>query len=46
VIEDRPVWIVRYSNLTVHSPSGKELHYLYDLYDAASGQFLIGAGSA
>jgi hypothetical protein len=41
-IMDRPVWIVRYSGLTATSPSGVELHYAYELYDARTGEYLGG----
>lgn len=44
---DRPlrgdaVWIVRYSGLSVQSPSGVELHFAYYYFDATSGEFLLG----
>jgi hypothetical protein len=42
VIDDRPVWIVRYSNLNQHFRNGTPMNYLYDLYDAQSGEFLVG----
>lgn len=36
-IVDRPMWVVRYSGLTVMSPGDVELHYAYVLIDARTG---------
>ena len=36
-ITDRPMWVVRYSGLSVTSPGGRELHYAYVIIDARTG---------
>ncbi len=36
-ITDRPMWVVRYSGLSVISPGGKELQYAYVVIDARTG---------
>ena len=39
-IENRPVWVVRYSDFTATSPRGVELHWGYVLIDAQTGAFI------
>ncbi len=36
-VTDRPVWIVRYSDISIISPGGRELHYAYVVIDGLSG---------
>jgi hypothetical protein len=43
-IRERPAWIARYSNLSVTTPGGHVLHYMYNFFDAATGQYLFGTG--
>jgi len=39
-IEDRPVWVVRYSDFTDVSGGGVEVHWGYVIVDAATGEFI------
>lgn len=37
-MEHRPVWILRYSGLSMTSPGGVELHFAYVFIDARTGE--------
>jgi hypothetical protein len=39
-MQDRPVWIVRYTGLNVHSPGGVPMSRAYSYFDAESGEYL------
>jgi hypothetical protein len=41
-IDKRPVWIVRFTNVSVHSPGGRLLTRQYSFVDATDGTWLIG----
>jgi hypothetical protein len=39
-MKDRPVWIVRYTGLDVHSPGGLAISRAYSYFDAMTGEYL------